>query len=68
MIIPVKVYTGKLDSVEVELYDGATYFDLLNFLRINPETVVVLKDGIPVAFDSGVENGNIEVLRVVSGG
>jgi len=52
----------------VELADGATYFDLLSFLGINPETVVVFKDGVPVAFDSVVVPSSIDVMRVVSGG
>lgn len=59
---------GEVSSREVELPEGSTYFDLLSFLKVNPETVVVFKDGVPVAFDSAVEGPRIEVMRVVSGG
>jgi sulfur carrier protein len=66
--VTVKIFMGEVSSREVELADGSTYFDLLSFLRINPETVVVFRDGVPVAFDSIVEGPKVEVMRVVSGG
>ena len=59
---------GEVSSREIELPDGSTYFDLLSFLKVNPETVVVFKDGVPVAFDAPVEDSRLEVMRVVSGG
>lgn len=64
----VKVIMGGVSEREIDLPDGSTYFDLLSFLRVNPETVVVFRDGIPVAFDSTIGGSQIEVLRVVSGG
>jgi sulfur carrier protein len=66
--VTVKIFMGEVSSRDVELADGSTYFDLLSFLKVNPETVVVFKDGVPVAFDSAVEGPRIEVMRVVSGG
>ncbi len=69
MKVTVKLFVGEVSSREVELPEGATYFDLLSFLKVNPETVVVFRDGVPVAFDSAVEPApRIEVMRVVSGG
>ena len=68
MKVTVRVFMGEVSSREVELADGSTYFDLLSFLRINPEIVVVFRDGVPVAFDSAVEGPKVEVMRVVSGG
>ncbi len=53
---------------EVELRDGSNYYDLLASLKLNPETVVVFRDGVPVSFDMTVSAGAIDVLRVVSGG
>ena len=53
---------------EVELRDGSNYYDLLAALNLNPETVVVFREGVPVPFDSTVSAGAIDVLRVVSGG
>jgi len=64
----VKLFTGEVSSQNVELPDGSTYFDLLSFLKINPETVVIFKDGIPVAFDAMVEGKKVDIMRVVSGG
>ncbi len=68
MKVNVKLFMGEVSGREVELPDGSTYFDLLSFLNVNPETVVVFKDGVPVAFDAAVEAARIEVMRVVSGG
>jgi sulfur carrier protein len=66
--VTVRIFSGAASSREVDMPDGSTYFDLLSFLQINPETVVVFRDGIPVAFDAAVEPARIEVMRVVSGG
>ena len=52
----------------LELPDDATYEDLLGELKINLETVVVLKDKVPVPIDGKVSPSEITVLRVVSGG
>ncbi len=68
MKVTVKVFMGEVSHREVEVADGSTYFDLLSFLRINPETVVVFREGVPVAFDSPVAGDYVEVMRVVSGG
>jgi sulfur carrier protein len=53
---------------EIDLRDGSNYYDLLAELKLNPETVVVFRDGVPVSFDAAVAAGAIDVLRVVSGG
>ncbi|WP_456327444.1 MoaD/ThiS family protein [Archaeoglobus sp.] len=53
---------------EVEIEKGKKYSDLLKSLGINPETVVVVKDGKPVPIDDFVEEGEIVVMRVISGG
>ncbi|WP_424359357.1 MoaD/ThiS family protein [Methanocella sp. MCL-LM] len=68
MQVTVVVHAGRKARQEVDLPEGSSYFDLLNELKINPETVVVFKNGVPVAFDSAVESGTIDVMRVVSGG
>lgn len=59
---------GEVSNRDVDLPDGATYFDLLSFLKVNPETVVIFRDGVPVAFDSAVAGDRIDIMRVVSGG
>ncbi len=53
---------------EITVEEDSTYFNLLNIFNINPETVIVLKDGKPVPIDEKVEEGEIKILRVISGG
>jgi sulfur carrier protein len=52
----------------IEIPEGSTYIDLLNIFNINPETVIIVKDGSPVPLDDKVEKGEIRVMRVISGG
>lgn len=68
MKLSVKVCSGQVSTKEVEIPDSSSYFDLLACLNINPETVVVFKDGVPVAFDDRISDGKIDIMRVVSGG
>ena len=68
MKVTVKLFMGEVSVRDVELPEGSTYFDLLSFLKVNPETVVVFRDGVPVAFDAPVGGPRVEVMRVVSGG
>ena len=48
--------------------DVRTYEELLRKIGINPETVVLLKDGGPVPFDDQIQKGEIMIIRVVSSG
>jgi sulfur carrier protein len=59
-----------MEDKEVDLPEEGNYYDLLASLKINPETVVIFRDGVPVSFDAKVSGGSaaIEVMRVVSGG
>lgn len=59
---------GTTSQRQVEVEDGGTYEDLLTLLEINPETAVVLREGIPVPSDDLVESGEIVVVRAVSTG
>ncbi len=69
MKIKVKFVGGfEREREEVEIEKGKRYFDLLLMLNINPETVVVVKDGKPIPVDDFVEEGEITVMRVISGG
>jgi len=52
---------------EVEI-NGQTYSEILESMGINPETVVIIRDGIPVPTDEVAEEGEIKVIRVISGG
>lgn len=72
MEVEILASEGKTRMLEVDLEAGQTYFDLLDGLGINPETVVILRGGIPVPLDSEVMSdddlGTIKVLRAISGG
>ncbi len=56
------------DYEEIAVEEDSTYLDLLNIFNINPETVLILKNGKPVPIDDRVEEGEIKILRVISGG
>ena len=62
----VRGFQKKEDVVEVD--EGTTYSEILETMGINPETVVVVRDGLPVPMDDKAEEGEIKVIRVISGG
>jgi sulfur carrier protein ThiS len=68
MEVVVRVYSGGFSEEKVEIPEEATYELLLEKLGINPEVVVVFWDGSPVPLDEPVFQGDISVLRVVTGG
>ena len=53
---------------ELEVEKGKRYSELLEELKINPETVVLVRDSTPVPVDDFVSEGEITVIRVISGG
>ncbi len=53
---------------EVKVNSTKTYSQMLKDMDINPETAVILKDGLPVPSDEVVEEGTVKVIRVISGG
>ncbi len=53
---------------ELEVEEGKRYSEVLSSLGINPETVVLVKDGNPIPTDDFVEDGEVVVMRVISGG
>lgn len=53
----------------LELKERKRYFEILEeILKINPETVVLLKNSTPIPIDDFVEEGEVTVIRVISGG
>lgn len=62
----VRLLPGGERPLEVE--PGTTYGQVLARLGLSPETVVVLREGLPVPDDEPVAAGEIHVVRVVSGG
>ncbi|AEA46475.1 MoaD/ThiS family protein [Archaeoglobus veneficus] len=69
-LLKVKVKFLGFDKKEdvVEVSRGKTYSALLEEMGVNPETVVVIKDGVPVPVDERVEEGEVTIIRVISGG
>ena len=59
-------FPKKEEILEVE--KGESYAAILENLGINPETVVIVKNGTPVPVDDEAEEGEITVMRVISGG
>ncbi|MCK5661110.1 MAG: MoaD/ThiS family protein [Methanosarcinales archaeon] len=66
--INVKIFAGSASSTNVDINDTTTYLDILDKLDINPETVIVMANGLPHPLDETPDCDNIEILRVVSGG
>lgn len=67
MKIKVKILSGGVKMQNIDVTPDSTYEDLLETLRINPEVVLVFRDGIPVPLDEKVSS-DVEILRVVTGG
>ncbi|MBN1322600.1 MAG: MoaD/ThiS family protein [Methanotrichaceae archaeon] len=67
--VTLKISSGGPDEVRaMEVEPGMTYYDLLRIAGINPETVVILSNGVPIPGDDLVAPGEISVWRVVSAG
>jgi len=66
--VGVKIFSGGAKEQTIDVREGSTYEGLLESLGINPEIVIVFRNGIPVPLDDNVGPDNIEILRVVTGG
>ena len=63
-----RVYIERADKKSNIRFDGKV-FDLLKRLKINPETVVVVKNNKVVTQEEELSNkDNVELLSVISGG
>ncbi|MEM2727042.1 MAG: MoaD/ThiS family protein [Archaeoglobaceae archaeon] len=58
---------GKKEE-ELEVEKGKRYSEILENLKINPETVVLLKNSTPIPIDEFADDGEVTVVRVISGG
>ncbi len=66
MIVTLK-YSGK--NRNIELPQKAKVADLLEKASINPETVLIRRDGIIIPETEALKNKDkLEVIRVISGG
>lgn len=68
MNIRVKILSGGVKEQEMEVSPDSTYEELLGILHLNPEIVLVFRNGNPVPLDEKVSADNVDILRVVTGG
>lgn len=68
MKIKVKILSGGVREQILEIIPSSTYEELLRSLNINPEVVLIFRNGIPVPLDEKVTSENIDIMRVVTGG
>ncbi len=63
-----KIYIEK-DNTHISRGDNCTVRELLESLKVNPSTVIVVKNGTVVLDDEILEkDDDIQILSVVSGG
>ena len=68
MKIKVKISRTNKEKV-IQLEKGSTVLDLLNKLKIKPDTVVVMRNKTPVPIDDNLkEKQEISIIQVFSGG
>jgi len=68
--VKVKVKISRInDEKEIQLEKGSTVLDLLNKLKIKPDTVVVMSNNTPVPIDNDLKDKQeITIIQVFSGG
>lgn len=68
MNVKIRILSGGVKEQNMEVSPESTYEDLLESLHINPEIVIVFRNGGPVPLDDRITNEDVEILRVVTGG
>ena len=67
-----KVNVNKFDnasSIDVEVNNGSTVYDVLKKLELTPDTMIVIRDGQPISIDEELnDNDKIKIIQVISGG
>lgn len=66
--VHITIQAGEISEQTVEIAENTTYEDLLDTLKINQETVLVLNEGNAVPLDGAVTSDKLTILRVVTGG
>ena len=68
LIIRVKI--SRSDKIkEIQIKTNSTILDLLNILNFKPDTVIVMKNDIPIPIDENLENDQeLSIIQVSSGG
>ena len=53
----------------IELKTGSTVYDILKKIQLKPDTVIVIKDNIPIPIDDIInQNNELRIIKVASGG
>ncbi len=68
MKVRVKILSGGVKEQTLEICGDSTYEEMLGSLHINPEIVIVFRNGNPVPLDEKVTQDNVDIFRVVTGG
>ncbi|MEM0202673.1 MAG: MoaD/ThiS family protein [Archaeoglobaceae archaeon] len=68
MKLKIKFVGFKKSEEIIELKEKLRYTEILENLGINPETVVLVRDSTPLPLDEFAEEGEVTVIRVISGG
>ena len=66
--VHVTIQAGEVSEQTVEITENTTYEGLLDTLKINQETVLVLNEGNAVPLDGAVTSDKLTIIRVVTGG
>ena len=66
--VHIKIPAGDISEQTVEIAENTTYEDLLDRLKINQETVLVLSGGNAVPLDGTISSNEITIMKVVTGG
>ena len=66
--VHIKIQAGDISEQTVEIAENTTYEDLLDRLKINQETVLVLSGGNAVPLDGTISSNEITIMKVVTGG
>jgi sulfur carrier protein len=66
--VHITIQAGEISEQTVEIAENTTYEGLLDTLKINQETVLVLNEGNAVPLDGAVTSDKLTILKVVTGG
>lgn len=68
MTLRIKFVGFKREDEVIELKERKRYIEILESLGINPETVVLVRNSTPLPLDEFAKDGEVKVIRVISGG
>ena len=68
MKVSVKILSGGVKEQTIEVCGDSTYEDMLGSLHLNPEIVIVFRNGNPVPLDEKVSQDSVDIIKVVTGG